>query len=206
MGRRRDMARGVLAVAGSSAALDVPVVRVGIVATVVLVLVQVAAVVSPGGVAGVVAVVWASTLFAAGSIAFVWAFLVAAGRSRDEQVTIAGVIWLTGCAPAGVARALRVLLAVQVAVVLVTAAARPFSPVAFGILAPMFGLGCLAWYGARHGVFAPIVAAPIPPGSSDARRVGPAQNAPDPNSEPHEESPGDPDDFDQLFRRRRKRR
>lgn len=190
---------------GASTVRTVPAVRVATVATVVLVLVQLAAVVSPGGVAGVIAVVWALTLFSVGSIAFLWAFLVAAARSRDEQVTIAGVIWLTGSAPAEVARALRALLAVQIAVVLLTAVLRPFSPVAFGILAPMFGLGCLAWYGARHGVFAPIVAAPIPPVSSDARRVGRAQNAPDPKSEPHEASPGDPDDFDQLFRRRRKR-
>jgi hypothetical protein len=31
---------------------------------------------------------------------------------------------------------------------------RPYTEVAFGILAPMFGLGLMAMWGGRHGVFA----------------------------------------------------
>ena len=30
---------------------------------------------------------------------------------------------------------------------------RPFTPLAFGILVPMLGLGLIALWGARHGTF-----------------------------------------------------
>ena len=35
------------------------------------------------------------------------------------------------------------------------ASIRPFTEVAFGILAPMFGLGLMALWGGRHGTFPP---------------------------------------------------
>jgi hypothetical protein len=47
-------------------------------------------------------------------------------------------------------------------VAVATAAARPFSSLAFGILAPMFGLALLALWGAVHGRFPPRVAPATP--------------------------------------------
>ncbi|MBS1848965.1 MAG: hypothetical protein JST73_11880, partial [Actinobacteria bacterium] len=141
------------------------------------------------------------------SFLFLAAFFVAAGRSRDERLHMAGVVWLSGSAPPGVARALRSTVSVQCAVALVAAAVRPFSAVAFGILAPVFGLGCLAWYGARHGTFPAILTgqgAPVADGSAraseapDAARVEPRRRG----DESRDET-ADPDDFDQLFRRRK---
>jgi hypothetical protein len=44
---------------------------------------------------------------------------------------------------------------VQVVVVVAAASIRPFTEVAFGILAPMYGLGLMALWGARHGAFPP---------------------------------------------------
>jgi hypothetical protein len=37
----------------------------------------------------------------------------------------------------------------------VAASVRPFTELAFGILAPMLGMGMLTLWGARYGVFAP---------------------------------------------------
>lgn len=182
------------------------VVRATTLVTVLLGVVQTAAVLSPRGATGAAAVIWALALFLAGSVLFVAAFVVAAGRSRDEQVTVPGVIWLTGSVPGPVARNLRMLLAVQCAIVVVAAAIRPFTAVAFGVLAPMAGLGAIAWYGARHGVFA------AHDGKDVAREAGTSVHLHDVTSptKPKPIPPGDPDDrvdpddFDQLFRRRRR--
>lgn len=183
-------------------ASGVATVRVAVVGTVIFTLTQVVATFAPTGSTGLVAVAWSLVLFAAGSVAFVGAFVVAAGRSRDDRVTVAGVVWLTNAAPVAAARTLRTALIVQCVVALVTAGIRPFSAVAFGILAPMFGLGCIAWYGARHGIYAPIVPAsdPSPVAASDDRN-----EAIDPASPADEASVNleEPDDFDKLFRRRR---
>ena len=197
--------------------------RVAVVATAVFVVAQVAADVHPSGAMLAVAVAWSLLLFVAGSVAFLWAIVVAAGRSRDEEVTLAGLVWLTGAAPASVARVLRAAVVTQAMVALVTAVVRPFTALAFGILAPMFGLGCLAWWAARHGRFAAIAqdvgarhpgerqvpaAPPVPSSSSDAGRPGPVEqdglDAPD-QAVATPAAKTDPDDFDQLFRRRRKR-
>ncbi len=179
-----------------------PTVRVAVAATGVFTVTQIVATVAPRGTGALVAVAFSLVLFAAGSVAFVAAFVVAAGRSRDEGVTIAGVVWLTGAAPPAVARVLRLALVAQCVVALVTAGIRPFSAVAFGILAPMAGLGCIAWYGARHGTFTPIVADRADPadGSVASADAGPVEA-----ERPAAVDRADPDDFDQLFRRRRRR-
>lgn len=189
--------------------------RVAIGATAVFVIVQVAADVHPGGGVLAFAVAWSLLLFVTGSVAFLWAFLVAAGRSRDEQITIAGLVWLTGAAPARVARVLRSAVGLLVVAALATAAVRPFTALAFGILAPMFGLGCLAWWAARHGTFAPIVDtgganAPVlghrpPPAPVATESDRPDDAARTPESVDDTDH-SDPDDFDQLFKRRPRKR
>jgi hypothetical protein len=90
-------------------------------------------------------------LFAGGSLLFLAAFGVAVGRSRSEQVTLGGTFLLSGTAPRRVRRAFGGLLAIQVVVGLVAASLRPFTPVAFAVLASMSAFGAMAWWGARHG-------------------------------------------------------
>jgi hypothetical protein len=95
-------------------------------------------------------------LFAVGCAAFTWAFAVGIGRSRFELVDLGGLFFLGGgVAPARVRRAFQLALAVQVVVAVAAAVARPFTPVAFGVLAPTLGVGLMALWGARHGTFPP---------------------------------------------------
>jgi hypothetical protein len=100
------------------------------------------------------AVVVALVLFAIGFVGFVPAFLMAAYRSRYEQVSTAGVYFLAGGA---VDRAVQgrfwLLVGAQTVVAVVTASVRPFTTVAFGILVPTFGLGLMALWGANHARF-----------------------------------------------------
>lgn len=131
------------------------IVRLDLWATVAFVVVSAAAAAVPDP------LVWVSVpldlaLFAVGSGAFLWAYAVAIGRSRYEALTMGGVFFLGApAAPTRVTRTFRVLLAVQVVVSVVAAAVRPFTPLAFSVLAPMLGLGLMALWGARHGTFAP---------------------------------------------------
>lgn len=110
-------------------------------------------------------VVWLDTLapvaiavsllqFALGCVWFGWAIVVAADRSRTDAIGIGGLFFLVGAAPRSVQRSLMGSVAVQTAVSLVAAGLRPFSSLAFGILAPMWSLGLAGVWGARHGVFA----------------------------------------------------
>jgi hypothetical protein len=93
-------------------------------------------------------------LFAVGCGAFVWAYVLAIGRSRYEVLTMGGVFFLgDGVAPPDVTRLLRGALAVQVVVAVAVAAARPFTALAFSVLVPVLGLGLMALWGARHGRF-----------------------------------------------------
>ena len=94
-------------------------------------------------------------LFVAGCVTFLWAYAVAIGRSRYEALTMGGVFFLADrVAPARVTRVFRLLLGVQVVVAVGAAAARPFTAVAFAVLVPVLGLGLMALWGARHGLFA----------------------------------------------------
>lgn len=104
--------------------------------------------------AGVIALAVAVALFAGGTAAFVAALAGAAARSRSEELTLAGVFFLEG-APPRVRRLLLGSLAAEVLVAFVTAAARPNTSLAFGILAPVWGQGLAALWGARHNGFPP---------------------------------------------------
>ena len=97
----------------------------------------------------------ALALFAAGIGLFFWAYAVAVNRSRTDAIGIGGLFFLAGegTAPAHVRRALLGALAVQTAVGLGTAAARPFTSLAFGVLVPLYGLALTGLWGARHGRF-----------------------------------------------------
>jgi hypothetical protein len=93
-------------------------------------------------------------LFVVGTAGLLWAYALGVSRSRTEAVDIPGLFFLGGgTAPSDVRRPFRVALAVQVVAVVAAAAVRPYSEVAFGILAPMFGLGLMGSWGGRHGAF-----------------------------------------------------
>ncbi|MEQ1787817.1 MAG: hypothetical protein ABL966_12250 [Acidimicrobiales bacterium] len=95
-------------------------------------------------------------LFVVGTAALLWAYALGVARSRVELIGIPGLFLLgDGAAPAPTRRAFRIALLVQVVVVVAAAAVRPFTEVAFGILAPMFGLGLMGMWGGRHGTFPP---------------------------------------------------
>ena len=116
--------------------------------------------------ADVVALAVALGLFLAGSMAFVGAYVAAVGRSRREEIDLAGLFFLSGSAPRRVRRILLACLAAQVVAAFATAAVRPNTSLAFGVLAPVYGLGLQALWAARHGSFT----ARRPP--SDRRRPG----------------------------------
>lgn len=103
--------------------------------------------------AGAAAQVVALVLFGTGSLAFLRAYAVAVRRSRLEQVsTVAAFVGMPG-APRSVRIELRLAAGLQFAAGLTGAAVRPFGPLAFGILAGVYGLGVIALWGAGHGEF-----------------------------------------------------
>ena len=105
---------------------------------------------------GIVHAVVASVLFVVGTGAFLWAYGLGLSRSRTDDVSIPGLFFLSEpAAPAEVRRRFRVALSVEIVSVVAAAAVRPFTVVAFGVLAPMFALGLMALCGGRHAVFRP---------------------------------------------------
>jgi hypothetical protein len=94
-------------------------------------------------------------LFAAGCVLFLVALVLGAQRSREAEMGIGGWFFLVGVAPPVVQRHLLGSLAVEILVAVATAAARPFSTLAFGILVPTYGLAICGIWGARHGDFPP---------------------------------------------------
>lgn len=129
------------------------VALVSIGGTVVFVATAVAAAIAPKAL-DVPALLVALVMFVGGTGIFVWAFALAAGRSRTETVTLTGLFGLSGSAPGEVRVRLLGSLAVEVAIGLATAAARPYTSLSFGILAPMWGLGTVGLWAARYGAFA----------------------------------------------------
>ncbi|MEM7094347.1 MAG: hypothetical protein AAF567_15205 [Actinomycetota bacterium] len=99
--------------------------------------------------------VFSCVLFAIGTLAFLAAYGQAIGRSRTDAITIGGIYGLSGSAPKGVQRRFHLMTAFQTVVAVTTAAMRPFTAQAFGILVPMLGLGLGGLWAARHGVFGP---------------------------------------------------
>ncbi|MBA3655109.1 MAG: hypothetical protein H0W70_13065, partial [Actinobacteria bacterium] len=97
----------------------------------------------------------AVAMFVVGTGVFVAALIIAAGRSRQAEIGMGGLFFLQGSAPRQTQVHLLGSVAVEVVVALATAAARPYTSLAFGILAPMYGLGLAGLWAARNGTFAP---------------------------------------------------
>lgn len=125
----------------------------------------------------VAAVGVALVLFAAGLVAFVWAYAVAVGRSRTDLMGMGGLFFLAGSAPKSIQRSLVGSLVVEIVVAVATASVWLFAsehfakatvnPLAFGLLAPMYGLGLMGLWGAKFGTF--------PPRPADPARRSPAR-------------------------------
>lgn len=93
-------------------------------------------------------------IFIAGGALFLWGFVLAAGRSRDEDVPVGGVFFLTGgSVDSADRRWFYVAVAIQSIVGLGGAIAQPFTGLAFGTLVPLFGVGAIALFGAKYGTF-----------------------------------------------------
>lgn len=129
-------------------------IRASWLGTAVFTVVSVIATIDPDSL-GAPAVVVSLVLFAGGSVAMFWAFLIAVQRSREVAIGIGGLYFGAGSAPKPVQRQLMASLAVQVVVAFATASIRVFTSLAFGILVPVWGLGLAGLWCARHGEFAP---------------------------------------------------
>lgn len=101
------------------------------------------------------AVAVSGVLFVGGCLAFAWGFLLAVQRSRTEAIELSSLFFLKESAPARVRRALLGLVAAQVVAAIVTASVRPFTSLAFGVIAPVWGLGLITLWSGLHGTFPP---------------------------------------------------
>lgn len=106
------------------------------------------------------AFVVAVAMFVVGTGVFIGALVVAAGRSRREEIGMGGLFFLQGSASRDIQVQLLGSLGAQVAIAFATAAAKPYTTLAFGILAPVYGLGLAGLWAARHGTFGSRVASP----------------------------------------------
>ena len=100
--------------------------------------------------------------FSVGIVAFLWGYWTAVQRSRTDHISVAALYFLVDkCAPQSISRLMNGALGVQVVVAVATAISRTTtdgrtgSTLAFGVLAPMMGLGLNGLWGATHGIFAP---------------------------------------------------
>lgn len=128
------------------------IVVVSWMSTVLLAVVTAAAVIDPDAFVGpffIVAVTW----FLAGSVLLAVDVALAAGRSRESAMGIGGLFFLVGSAPRRVQWHLLGSLLGQAVVGVAGAAVRPFTPLAFGTLAPVLALGFCGLWGVRHGLF-----------------------------------------------------
>jgi hypothetical protein len=103
----------------------------------------------------VVGVTVSLLLFASGSAAFLVGYFRALERSRTATIDLPGLFFLAGSVSAPLRRRMLLLLVVQTVVGLAAAATRPFTPLAFCTLAPVFGMGVLTLAGATYGWFPP---------------------------------------------------
>lgn len=112
-------------------------------------------------------VVVALALFGAGVIAFVSGYWRAVQRSRRDVMAVTELYFLVGPhVDTRTARIMNGLLVIQVTVAVATALSRsstpgadgtssPGSTLAFGVLAPVFGLGLNGLWSSVHGRFPP---------------------------------------------------
>lgn len=122
-----------------------------LVGTAALLLVSVALAFSSSDAVVIAGLIVAATLFVGGSVAWTIGFVRAAGRSRYEELDLAGLFYLTGSAPA---QARRWFMGCWYAQIAIAVAAIAVSRPPFGVMAPVWGVGLVTWWASRHGTFA----------------------------------------------------
>jgi hypothetical protein len=141
--------------------------------TVALAITAIGADLSPGTGLAVPLVVASLLLFVGGSAAMVWSYAIAVGRSRRDEIAVAGLYFLAGgAAPSEVRRALLGSFAAQCVIAFAAAAIRPFTAAAFALLGPVWGLGLTGLWAARHGRFVPRRPSGRPPGQPPRQPPG----------------------------------
>jgi hypothetical protein len=88
-----------------------------------------------------------------GSLLYFWGWAVAAGRSRDSEISLWNLILLEDAAPRRVR--FQLLGAVGVQVIVAAATCWITAALAFGWLVPLWGLAHCEYWGARYGTFLP---------------------------------------------------
>ena len=126
------------------------IIRIDAVGTLALIVVTALASLVTSGTTGVLNLVVSAALFVGGCGAFAVGFLQAVDRSRTEVIDLAGLFYLTGAAAAEPRRTLLGLWFVQIAVATVSVVTT--SP-PWGVMAPVWGIGILTLWSARHGRF-----------------------------------------------------
>lgn len=112
-------------------------------------------------VAETVAAIVALGLFTVGAVLFTAALWWGAQRSRTAEMGIGGWFLLLGTAPPSVRWQLLGSVGVQIVIGIATAAARPFSSLAFGTLVWVAGLAVCGCWGARYGDFPERIGEPV---------------------------------------------
>ena len=94
----------------------------------------------------------AGALFLGGTVAWSIGFLRAVGRSREEQIDLAGLFYLTGSAPP---ETRTWFLRTWFAQMAIAAGAVAVSRPPFAVMAPVWGIGLITWWASRHATFPP---------------------------------------------------
>lgn len=116
-----------------------------LVATVLLAITQAA----PAQVLGLAV---SAVLFVGGCVGFTIGFLRAVGRSRTEEIDLAGLFYLTGSAPLEARRAFLGWWFLQIGIAALSiAVSRP----PFTVMAPVWGIGIITWWAGSHATFGP---------------------------------------------------
>lgn len=127
-------------------------IRAGWIGTLVFVVTAVIATIDPDTL-GWPGIIVSLVLFGAGAIAMLIAFFTAVERSRTQTIAVGGLYFGAGSTPRIIRWHLLGATAIQLLVGMTTASIRPFTVVAFGTLVPIFGLGLMGLWTARHGQF-----------------------------------------------------
>lgn len=138
---------------GSAPMIEAPPSRiplVDLIGTVALVLVIAASGIAESSATDVALLIVSAVLLIGGCIAFGIGFLRAVGRSRYEEIDLAGLFYLTGTVAPPVRTRLWRLLIVQIAAAVI---GLWVNQPPFGTMAVVWGFGLMAMYGGLHGRF-----------------------------------------------------
>ena len=127
-------------------------VRIAWQSTFALLVLAVAGVLAPDTF-GLVVAILSIVMFGLGLLFLLLALLEGLRRSRLEEVTVSGLFLLHETAPRKIQRLFLWCLVFQLATSLTAAGLRPYTEIAFAVLAPTVLFGSAALWSARHGSF-----------------------------------------------------